>query len=276
MIKKYNPVTPGLRTLVNIDRSSLSKVKPDKSLTSGYNYKVGRSAGSLSSRRRGGGHKNKYRLIDFKRNKYDVEGTIQTVEYDPNRSAFICLVLYEDKEKRYIIAPKGLKIGDKILSSEVAPIKPGNAMIIKNIPLGTNIHNIELKKGSGGELSRSAGTYSTLVAKEGNYVTIQLPSSEKRLIFKECFATVGEVSNSDHMNRRLGKAGRSRWLNKKPEVRGVVMNPVDHPHGGGEGKGKGRNPVTPWGVPTKGYKTRKKRNNTDKFIVSRRKKNRRK
>ncbi len=272
-IKKYKPHTPGLRTRATLDFSKLTTDRPEKSLTSGFAPCAGRGAsGRISVRRRGGGHKRKYRIIDFRRDKFDVPGKVVTIEYDPNRSANIALINYVDGEKRYILAPKGLKVGDMIQSGPAAPIKVGNALPLENIPLGVSIHNIELVYGKGGQLVRSAGLSALVVAKEGDYVTLRLPSTEMRMVFKKCMATIGEVGNEDYMNISLGKAGRSRWLGRRPKVRGVVMNPIDHPHGGGEGKtAAGRNPVTPWGLPTKGYKTRKKRKLSGKFIVNRRK-----
>ena len=272
-IKKYKPHTPGLRTRATLDFSELTTDRPEKSLTSGFAPCAGRGAsGRISVRRRGGGHKRKYRIIDFRRDKFDVPGKVVTIEYDPNRSANIALINYVDGEKRYILAPKGLKVGDMIQSGPAAPIKVGNALPLENIPLGVSIHNIELVYGKGGQLVRSAGLSALVVAKEGDYVTLRLPSTEMRMVFKKCMATIVEVGNEDYMNISLGKAGRSRWLGRRPKVRGVVMNPIDHPHGGGEGKtAAGRNPVTPWGLPTKGYKTRKKRKLSGKFIVNRRK-----
>ncbi|MCQ2603967.1 MAG: 50S ribosomal protein L2 [Spirochaetia bacterium] len=272
-IKRYKPNTPGLRLKATLDFSELTTDRPEKSLTSGITLKAGRGAsGRISVRRRGGGHKRKYRVIDFRRDKFDVPGKVATIEYDPNRSANIALINYADGEKRYILAPKGLACGDTVLSGSTAPIKAGNALPLENIPLGVAIHNVELVLGKGGQLVRSAGMSAMVVAKEGDYVTLRLPSSEMRMVFKKCFATIGEVGNEDFMNISLGKAGRSRWLGRRPKVRGVVMNPVDHPHGGGEGKtAAGRNPVTPWGLPPKGYKTRKKRKLSGKFIVNRRK-----
>lgn len=272
-IKKYKPNTPGLRLKATVDFSALTTDKPEKSLVTGFGAKAGRGAsGRISVRRRGGGHKRRYRIIDFKRNKYDVPGKVVSIEYDPNRSANIALINYVDGDKRYILAPNGLAVGDTVQSGASAPVKIGNALPLENIPLGISVHNVELQYGKGGQLVRSAGMGAVVVAKEGDYVTLRLPSSETRMIFKKCAATIGEVGNEDHMNISLGKAGRSRWLGIRPNVRGVAMNPVDHPHGGGEGKtASGRNPVTPWGLPTKGYKTRKKRKLSGKFIVNRRK-----
>ena len=272
-IKKYKPNTPGLRFKTTLDFSEITTDKPEKSLTKGLSYSAGRGAGGrISVRRRGGGHKKKYRVIDFRRDKYGVPGKVAEIEYDPNRSANIALVNYVDGEKRYILAPKGLKVGEFVQSGADAPVRVGNSIPLENIPLGIEVHNVELQLGRGGQLVRSAGTSAMVVAKEGDYVTLKLPSGEMRMIFKKCSATIGGVGNEDHMNVSIGKAGRSRWLGKRPKVRGVVMNPHDHPHGGGEGKTSGgRHPVTPWGVPTKGYKTRKKKKLSGKFIVKKRK-----
>jgi len=273
-IKTYKPHTPGMRQWVSLDFSELTKgAKPEKSLTKGFKDKAGRDAnGRLSVRHKGGGHKRRYREIDFKRDKIGIEGKVATIEYDPNRSANIALIHYKDGEKRYIIAPRGLKTGTVILSGPNAPIEAGNALPLENIPLGFNVYNIELSLGKGGQMARSAGTGALIAAKEGDYVTVRLPSGEVRMVHKKCYATIGTVCNEDHMNTRLGKAGRKRWLGVRPTVRGVAMNPVDHPHGGGEGKAKGKHPVTPWGQPTKGYKTRKKNKPSSRFIVSRGKK----
>lgn len=272
-IKKYNPRTPSLRYTTTLTFEEITTSKSEKSLTKGLSKNAGRGAGGrISVRRRGGGHKKKYREIDFKRNKYGIPATVATIEYDPNRSSNIALVIYADGEKRYILAPKGMKVGTKVVSGENAPLESGNALPLKNIPLGMQVHNVELQLGKGGQLVRSAGTVATIVAKEGDFVTLKLPSGEMRMVFSECYATLGSIGNEDHMNVSLGKAGRSRWMGKRPKVRGVVMNPVDHPHGGGEGKTSGgRHPVTPWGIPTKGYKTRKKRKPSSKFIVKKRK-----
>ena len=272
-IKKYNPRTPSLRYTTTLTFEEITTSKSEKSLTKGLSKNAGRGAGGrISVRRRGGGHKKKYREIDFKRNKYGIPATVATIEYDPNRSSNIALVIYADGEKRYILAPKGMKVGTKVISGENAPLESGNALPLKNIPLGMQVHNVELQLGKGGQLVRSAGTVATIVAKEGDFVTLKLPSGEMRMVFSECYATLGSIGNEDHMNVSLGKAGRSRWMGKRPKVRGVVMNPVDHPHGGGEGKTSGgRHPVTPWGIPTKGYKTRKKRKPSSKFIVKKRK-----
>src|SRR5574344_1348822 len=264
-LKNYKPTSPGLRQLVIVDRTELYKGAPEKSLTIGLTKSGGRdNFGHVTSRRIGGGHKRKLRVIDFKRNKFDAEATVERIEYDPNRSSFIALVSYEDGEKAYIIAPQRLKAGDKIVSAEKADIKPGNAMPLKNMPVGTIIHNVELKVGKGAQMVRSAGCYAQLVGKDGGYAQLKLNSGELRLVREECLATVGAVSNPDNQNKSLGKAGRSRWLGIRPSVRGVAMNPVDHPHGGGEGRTSGgRHPVTPWGKPTKGAKTRSNKRTTN-------------
>ena len=271
--KKYNPVTPSLRFKTTLTFEELTTNKSAKSLTKGLSKKAGRGAGGrISVRRRGGGHKRKYREIDFKRTNYGVPGKVVSIEYDPNRSANIALINYVDGDKRYILAPKGLKVEMQVQSGPGSPLEIGNSLPLTDIPVGIMVHNIELQKGRGAQLVRSAGTGALIAAKDGDYVTIKLPSGEMRLIFKECIATIGIVGNGDHMNVVIGKAGRSRWLGKRPKVRGVVMNPVDHPHGGGEGKTSGgRHPVTPWGVPTRGYKTRKKKKPSSKFIIKRRK-----
>ncbi|MCL2442546.1 MAG: 50S ribosomal protein L2 [Treponema sp.] len=273
-IKTYKPITPGMRTLTSLDFSELTKdAKPEKNLTKGKKNRAGRDAnGRISMWHKGGGHKRKYRDIDFKRDKIGIPGKVATLEYDPNRSANIALVFYKDGEKRYIIAPKGLKVGAAIISGPNAPIEPGNALPLENIPLGFTVYNIELTLGKGGQMARSAGAGALIAAKEGDYVTIKLPSGEMRMVLKKCYATIGSVGNEDHMNTNLGKAGRKRWLGIRPTVRGMSMNPVDHPHGGGEGRSKGKHPVTPWGQPTKGYKTRKKNKPSSRFIVSRGKK----
>jgi large subunit ribosomal protein L2 len=272
-LKKFNPTTPGQRQLVQIDRKDLYKGKPEKALTEGKKKTGGRNnKGRITARHIGGGHKQRYRIIDWKRNKWDVEATVLRIEYDPNRTAFIALVEYKDGEKAYILAPQRLNVGDKVIAGEKVDVKPGNAMPLKNMPVGTIIHNIEMKPGKGAQMIRSAGTFAQLVGRDQGYAQIKLTSGELRIVRGECIATVGAVSNPDHMNTNDGKAGRSRWKGKRPHVRGVVMNPVDHPHGGGEGRTSGgRNPVTPWGVPTKGYKTRKNKA-TDKYIIRRRKK----
>ena len=276
-LKNYKPTSPGLRQLVIVDRSELYKGKPEKTLTVGLTKTGGRdNYGHVTSRRIGGGHKRKLRVIDFKRRKFDLEATVERIEYDPNRSAFIALISYEDGEKAYILAPQRLKAGDKVISSEKADIKPGNAMPLKNMPVGTIIHNVELKAGKGGQLVRSAGCYAQLVGKDAGYAQLKLSSGELRVVREECLATVGAVSNPDNQNKSLGKAGRNRWLGNRPVSRGVAMNPVDHPHGGGEGRTSGgRHPVTPWGVPTKGYRTRTNKK-TDKFIMRSRHENKKK
>ncbi len=271
-LKVYKPYTPGTRTRIDLRRDEITADRPEKSLTHGKKSHGGRGAGGRTAvRHQGGGHKQKYRDIDFKRNKHGIPGTVNTIEYDPNRSANIALVFYADGEKRYIIAPRGLVVGQKILSGEKAPLTVANALPLEVIPVGFTIHNIELTIGKGGQMARSAGASALVAAKEGEYVTIKLPSGEMRLVHQKCYATIGEVGNEDHMNTSLGKAGRSRWRGIRPSVRGMAMNPVDHPLGGGEGRGKGRNPVTPWGQPCRGYKTRKKRKVSSNFIVSRRK-----
>ena len=271
-LKHFNPVTPSLRGTVLIDRADLWKGKPVKQLTEGKNKTGGRNNnGRTTSRFRGGGHKQSYRYVDFKRRKFDVLGTVERLEYDPNRTAFIALVKYEDGELAYILAPQRLKVGDNVIAGARVDIKPGNAMPLASIPVGTIVHNIELKQGAGGKLARSAGTYAQLVGKDAGYAQIKLQSGELRIVRGECMATVGAVSNPDNMNQHLGKAGRARWLGRRPHNRGVVMNPVDHPHGGGEGRPSGgRHPVTPWGKPTKGYKTRVNKR-TDSLIIRRRK-----
>ncbi|MGM9639283.1 MAG: 50S ribosomal protein L2 [Butyricicoccaceae bacterium] len=272
-IKSYKPTTPSRRHMTVTDYRGLSKVKPEKSLLQTVKKTAGRNSyGRITVRHHGGGNKIKYRVIDFKRDKMDMPATVMTLEYDPNRSAHIALLQYEDGEKRYILAPNGLKVGDVVYSSATADIKPGNCLPIANIPLGTVIHNIELYPGRGGQLCRSAGTAAQLMAKEGTAAQVRLPSGEVRYIKMGCKATIGQVGNLDHENVHLGKAGRKRHLGVRPSVRGSVMNPNDHPHGGGEGKSPvGRpGPVTPWGKPTLGYKTRKQNHRTDKQIVKRR------
>ena len=267
-LKQYNPTSPGRRQLVLIDRSELHKGRPEKSLVEGLTKSGGRGAGGrVAVRFRGGGHKKLYRVVDFKRRKFDVVGTVQRIEYDPNRTAFIALVQYADGELAYILAPQRLKAGDQVVASEKADVKPGNAMPLRGMPIGTIIHNVELKPLKGGQIARSAGAYAQLVGRDAGYAQIRLNSGELRMVPDGCMATVGAVSNQDHMNEVLGKAGRARHKGRRPHVRGVAMNPVDHPHGGGEGKTSGgRNPVTPWGVPTKGRKTRTNKT-TDKFII---------
>ena len=269
-LRHFNPVTASLRGTVLIDRSELWKGKPVKGLTEGKNSTGGRNNhGRITSRFRGGGHKQSYRIVDFKRRKYDVGAVVERLEYDPNRTAFIALIKYADGELSYILAPQRLKVGDPVVSGSKVDIKPGNAMPLAAIPVGTIIHNIELKVGAGGKMARSAGTFAQLVGKDQGYAQIKLTSGELRVVRAECMATIGAVSNADHQNEQLGKAGRSRWLGRKPHQRGVVMNPVDHPHGGGEGRTSGgRHPVTPWGKPTKGYKTRTNKR-TDDLIIRR-------
>ena len=271
--KTYKPTTPGRRGMSVIDYSGLSKVEPEKSLLAPMNKKAGRNSyGRITVRHRGGGNRRKYRIIDFKRNKTGVPATVLTLEYDPNRSAHIALVQYEDGEKRYLVAPVGLKVGDVVTSGEEADIKPGNALPLSNIPTGTFIHNVELYPGKGAQLARSAGTMAQLMGKENKMALIRLPSGEMRNVPLNCMATIGQVGNVEHENVKIGKAGRKRHMGWRPTVRGSVMNPCDHPHGGGEGKSPiGRpGPVTPWGKPALGYKTRKTHNRSDKFIVKRR------
>src|SRR5215475_8377868 len=272
-LKTYKPTTPGQRQLVLVDRSGLYKGKPVKALTEGKHSTGGRNNhGRITSRFIGGGHKQSYRYVDFKRRKFDVPATVERLEYDPNRTAFIALVKYQDGELAYIIAPQRLRVGDSVVAGQRADIKPGNAMPMAAIPVGTIIHNIEMKPGAGGKIARSAGTYAQLVGKDAGWAQIKLASGELRVVRAECMASIGAVSNPDNMNQKIGKAGRSRWLGRMPHNRGVVMNPVDHPLGGGEGRSSGgRHPVTPWGKPTKGYKTRSNKR-TDKMIIRRRNK----
>ncbi|MDG2319653.1 MAG: 50S ribosomal protein L2 [Rhodospirillaceae bacterium] len=267
-LKKYKPVTNGMRGLVLVDRSDLHKGGPVKALTEGLTKSGGRNNhGRMTMRHIGGGHKRRYRKIDFKRRKFDVSATVERIEYDPNRTAFIALIKYDDGDLSYIVAPQRLQLGDKVIASEVADIKPGNAMPLKNVPVGTIIHNIEIKPGKGAQIARSAGCYAQLIGKDGGYAQVRLSSGELRLVRGECMCSVGAVSNPDNKNQKLGKAGRKRWMGVRPTVRGVVMNPVDHPHGGGEGKTSGgRHPVTPWGKPTKGKKTRSNKR-TDGLIM---------
>ncbi|WP_330083419.1 50S ribosomal protein L2 [Methylocystis iwaonis] len=268
-LKTFKPVTPGLRQLVIVDRSDLYKGKPVKTLTEGKSSKGGRNNnGRVTVRFRGGGHKQTYRLVDFKRRKLDVVGKVERLEYDPNRTAFIALIRYADDTLAYILAPQRLSVGDSVIAGNQVDVKPGNAMPIANIPVGTIVHNVEMKIGKGGAIARSAGTYAQIVGRDQGYVILRLNSGEQRLVHGQCFATIGAVSNPDHMNTSIGKAGRSRWLGRRPHNRGVTMNPIDHPHGGGEGRTSGgRHPVTPWGKPTKGKKTRSNKS-TDRFIVS--------
>ena len=272
-IKKFRPLTPSQRYRTVSDFSEITTDKPEKSLLEPIKRSGGRNNhGHITSRRRGGGHKRQYRRIDFKRNKFGIPAKVATIEYDPNRSARIALLHYVDGEKRYILAPHGVKVGDRLESGENVEIRVGNSMPLKAIPLGSTIHNVELKIGKGGQMARSAGSYVQLMAKDGEYCHLRLPSGEVRLVHRNCYATLGQVGNLDHENVVLGKAGASRWRGRRPKVRGVAMNPVDHPHGGGEGKTSGgRHPVSPWGTPAKGYRTRKKNNSTDRFIVRRRK-----
>ena len=267
-LKKFNPVTPGTRQLVIVDRSELWKGKPVKTLTEGLSSSGGRNNyGRVTSHHRGGGHKRSYRKIDFKRRKWDVEATVERLEYDPNRTAFIALIKYADGELSYILAPQRIAAGDKVIASAAADIKPGNAMPLRAIPVGSIIHAIEMKPEKGAQIARSAGAYAQLVGRDGAYSIIRLNSGEQRLIHGSCMATIGAVSNPDNSNTNKGKAGRNRWLGRRPNVRGVAMNPVDHPHGGGEGRTSGgRHPVTPWGKPTKGKKTRTNKS-SDKFIM---------
>ena len=272
-LKQYNPTTSATRGLVLVDRSGLWKGRPVKTLTEGLGKSGGRNnQGRITSRRRGGGHKRLYRVIDFKRRKFGVPGTVERLEYDPNRSAFIALVRYEDGEQAYILAPQRLGPGDVVVSADRADIKPGNAMPMENMPVGTIVHNVEMKPGRGGQMARAAGTYVQLIGKDSGYAQLRLTSGELRMVSAKCMATVGAVSNSDNQNTNLAKAGRNRWRGRRPQVRGVAMNPVDHPHGGGEGRTSGgRHPVSPWGKPTKGARTRAKKR-SDALIMRRRRK----
>jgi len=274
-IRTFRPVTPGLRHRVQVVNEEITSNEslPVKSLTKGKNSTGGRASnGRISVRHHGGGHKRRYRVIDFRRDKFGVPGKVSGIEYDPNRSANIALITYVDGEKRYILSPKGLQVGQTILSGPGAAPEVGNALPLEKIPIGFTVHNVELTLGRGGQLARSAGVSALIAAQEGDYVVLRLPSGEQRMVFKKCMATVGQVGNDEHMNERIGKAGRTRWLGIRPTVRGTVMNPVDHPHGGGEGKGKGyKQPVSPWGQPAKGYKTRDKHKPSRRFIVKRRK-----
>jgi large subunit ribosomal protein L2 len=269
-LKTYKPVTPGLRQLVQVDRSELWKGKPVKGLTEGLKKTGGRNnKGRITTRHIGGGHARRYRLVDFKRRKFGMEAKVERLEYDPNRTAFIALIKYKDGTQAYILAPQRISKGDVVVAGEKVDVKPGNAMLVKNIPVGTIIHNVEMKPGKGGQLARSAGAYVQLVARDSGVVQIKLGSGEIRTVPQECMATIGAVSNADHTNVKIGKAGRNRWKGIRPTVRGVVMNPVDHPHGGGEGKSSGgRHPVTPWGKGTKGTKTRNNKR-TDRWIIRR-------
>lgn len=267
-LKTFKPITDGQRNLVLVDRSHLWKGRPVKALTEGLTGNGGRNnAGRITARRQGGGHKRLYRIVDFRRRKMDVEATVERIEYDPNRSAFIALIKYADDEQSYILAPQRLSVGDKVVSGEQVDVKPGNAMPLANMPIGTIVHNVEMKAGKGGQIARAAGTYVQLVGRDAGYAILRLNSGETRMVRAECMATVGAVSNPDNANIKLGKAGRKRWLGKRPSVRGVAMNPVDHPHGGGEGRTSGgRHPVTPWGKPTKGKRTRSSKS-SDKYIL---------
>ncbi|MDX9826877.1 MAG: 50S ribosomal protein L2 [Spirochaetia bacterium] len=274
-IKTFRPITPGLRHRIQVVNEEISsnKSNPEKSLTKGKSNTGGRASnGRISVRHQGGGHKRKYRVIDFKRNKFGIPGTVAAIEYDPNRSANIALINYVDGEKRYILCPKGLKVGSKIMSGPQAGLDVGNALPLENIPLGFTVHNVELSMGKGGQMARSAGASALIAGSEGDYVVLKLPSGELRMVFKKCIATIGTVGNEEHMNEQVGKAGRNRWRGIRPTVRGTVMNPVDHPHGGGEGKGKGyKQPVSPWGQPAKGYRTRDNHKPSSRFIMKRRK-----
>jgi large subunit ribosomal protein L2 len=271
-IKSHKPTSAGRRFATNLDTSQTTTSSPEKRLTKGKKRSSGRNSdGHITSRHRGGGHKRRLRMIDFKRDKAEVPAKVATIEYDPNRTANIALLHYLDGDKRYILAPVGLKVGDTVRSGERVDVRVGNAMPIGNIPLGTLVHNVELKPGRGAQMVRAAGTAAQIMAKEGKYTTLRMPSGEMRMVLSACMATIGQVGNTDQANVSIGKAGRSRWLGVRPQTRGTAMNPVDHPHGGGEGRNKGRHPVTPWGKPTKGYKTRGKKS-SDRLIVSRRKK----
>ena len=273
-VKKFNPYTPSRRYMTISDFSEITKSQPEKSLLVKKSRTGGRNSnGRITTRHIGGGHKQAYRIVDFKRNKHDVPAKVAAIEYDPNRTARIALLFYVDGEKRYILAPNGLQVGETIVAGENVEIKTGNCLPLKSIPVGQLVHNIELKIGKGAQIARSAGAYAVLMAKDGKYCHLKMPSGEVRLIHQECYATLGQIGNADHMNETVGKAGKSRWLGKRPTVRGCVMNPVDHPHGGGEGKSSGgKHPVSPWGWKTKGLKTRKKTKPSSKFIVKRRKK----
>lgn len=271
-VRKLKPTSPGRRSQSVLTFDGISNVEPEKSLVRGFSKTSGRNNyGRVTARRRGGGVKRKYRIVDFKRNKFDVPAKVATIEYDPNRSACIALLHYRDGEKRYILAPSGIKVGDLIVAGLKADIKPGNALPMSKIPVGTILHNIELHPGRGGQMARAAGTYAQLVAKEEKYALLRLPSGEVRKVLVSNYATVGQVGNLDHEKVTIGKAGRNRWLGRRPKVRGVAMNPVDHPLGGGEGRSSGgRHPVTPWGKPTKGYKTRNRKKQSSRLIVKRR------
>ena len=270
-IKRFKPYTPSRRFMTVSDFSEITKTEPEKSLTVGFVRGTGRNnQGRITCRHKGGGHKRRYRIIDFRRDKIGVPARVAAIEYDPNRSARIALLVYADGEKRYIIWPEGLKVGDTVVAGPDAEIKVGNALPLRNIPVGTIVHNVELKPGKGGQLARAAGSFAQLMGKVGDYAQLRLPSGELRLVHLDCMATIGQVGNLDHENIVIGKAGRSRWLGIRPTVRGTAMNPVDHPHGGGEGRTFGKHPVTPWGQPTKGYKTRRSKKYSDRFIIKRR------
>ena len=270
-VKTFRPFTPSLRFKTVSSFEEITRSDPEKSLVEANRKSGGRNnMGRITSRRRGGGHRRHYRIIDFKRNKHGVPATVSSIEYDPNRSARIALLHYADGEKRYILAPAGLNVGARVVSGPEADVRPGNALPLENIPQGTHVHNVELQPGKGGQLGRSAGSEIQIMAKEGKFAQLRLPSGEVRLVPVTCYATVGQVGNQEHENVVLGKAGRARWLGRRPSVRGVAMNPIDHPHGGGEGRASGGgHPVTPWGVPTKGYKTRKRKKQSSKLIVRR-------
>ncbi len=270
-IKRFKPYTPSRRFMTVSDFSEITKTEPEKSLTVGFVRGTGRNnQGRITCRHKGGGHKRRYRIIDFRRDKIGVPAKVAAIEYDPNRSARIALLVYADGEKRYILWPEGLKVGDTVVAGPDAEIKVGNALPLRNIPVGTIVHNVELKPGKGGQLARAAGSFAQLMGKVGDYAQLRLPSGELRLVHLDCMATIGQVGNLDHENIVIGKAGRSRWLGIRPTVRGTAMNPVDHPHGGGEGRTFGKHPVTPWGQPTKGYKTRRSKKYSDRFIIKRR------
>ncbi len=271
-MRSYKPTSPGRRFVRSLDNAEVTHRGPEKKLTHGKKRSGGRNSdGHISVRHRGGAHKRLYRIIDFKRDKFDVPAKVATIEYDPNRSALIALLHYADGEKRYILAPAGLEVGDSVIAGERTDMRTGNAMPLRSIPLGTQVHNVELKPGKGGQIVRSAGAGAQIMAKEGKYTTLRMPSGEMRMVLSSCIATIGQVGNAEYNNTSLGKAGRSRWLGIRPQTRGTAMNPVDHPHGGGEGRNKGRHPVSPWGWPTKGAKTRR-RKASDRLIVSRRRK----
>jgi large subunit ribosomal protein L2 len=270
-VKNFKPTSPGIRGMTVADFAEITRAKPERSLVETITKKGGRNnRGRITVRHQGGGHKRRYRVIDFRRDKDGVPGKVVSVEYDPNRTSRIALVHYMDGEKRYILHPVGLKVGDQVIAANTADIKPGNAMELQAIPLGTMVHNVELTLGRGGQMCRSAGSYAQVMAKEGGYVLLRLPSGELRQVWGKNRATIGQVGNLDHENIMVGKAGRSRWKGIRPTVRGVAMNPVDHPHGGGEGRAKGRHPHTPWGLPTKGYRTRSSKKPSSRFIVKRR------